>query len=131
MKHKTLSLVLACLIAVPMLFADNTETEVEIQLYEVVNSGFISGDDPLDNPNHGSATPTRPNDFHATITGHTLAVTADNANTTTVVVYNNTGKVVVNQQFVGYTIAQLGTIGNYTIEIHNSTLTLVGEFNAE
>ena len=54
MKHKTLSLVLACLIAVPMLFADNTETEVEIQLYEVVNSGFIGGDDPLNNPNQGS-----------------------------------------------------------------------------
>lgn len=131
MKNKMFTMVLAIVLAMPMLFADNTETEVEIQLIEVVDAGFIGGDDPLGNPNQGSNRPTQPTDFRATISGRTLSITADNANTTHVIVRNSTGNIVVNRQFFGFTTEQLTNSGAYSIEIQAEGITLVGQFNAQ
>ena len=131
MKNKMFTVVLAIALAIPMLFADNTETEVEIQLFEVVDAGFIGGDDPLGNPNKEGTLPPRPTDFRATISGRTLSITADNANTTHVIVRNSTGNIVVNRQFFDFTTEQLTTSGAYSIEIQAEGITLVGQFNAQ
>lgn len=128
MRHKTFSLVLACLIAVPMMFADNSETEIEIQLFEVAESSFIGGDNPLGNPNHGGITPTQPTDFHATISGNILSVTANNANSTLIIVRNVADDILINTTFYGCNVEQLSASGAYTIEIQNGDMTLIGQF---
>jgi len=129
-KTKIWVLALGLILAMPfVLFAE--EQEVEIELIEVVGGGFLPGDDPLDGSGHIGANPTDPNQFHATITGRTLAVTSANANATQVIVRNAAGNVVVNTQFYGYTSQQLSASGAHSIEIHNGGLTLVGNFQAQ
>ena len=127
MKNK-IFILLAMLIAMPILFADPVINEVEIELMEV--AGFLPGDNPLDDPLLGDDTPTRPNEIRATIAGCLLSVTADNSNLTRVIVRNSAGNIVLNRQFVGGTMEQLGTTGNHSIEIQNGGMTLVGMFSA-
>lgn len=107
-------------------FAD----EVEIELFEV--SGFLPGDNPLDDPIHGGGgdTPPQPNEFRATITGHTLSITSGTYSAQ-VIVRDELGTPVLNRQFVGGTIEQLSTSGNYSLEINSGSLTLVGMFAAQ
>ena len=126
MMKQILSFVLALFLAVPVLFAD--PVEVEIQLIEIGGFGLIGGDDPWGNPDDYPTTPPRPTDFHATITGNALTVTVDNTNSTNLIVRNASGNVVVNSQFVSLTSEFLSTSGNYSLEIHNGGLTLVGQF---
>ena len=72
MTKKFLILALVALFTMPcVLRAD----EVEIQLMEVIGMGTLPGDDPLDNPDKEGDTPTRPNDFRATISGNALFIT--------------------------------------------------------
>lgn len=111
------------------IYADELETE--ITLFEVVETSIIGGNDPLDNPSKGTDNPTRPNQFHATIAGRTLAISVDNDNLNIIIVRNNVGAVVINHQFVGYCTELLTSEGEYTIEISNSSFTLVGQFYAE
>ena len=127
-KFKFLALALGLILAMPM-FLTADEPEVEILLVEVM--GSLPGDDPLDGPGQSGSDPTRPTDFHATIAGRYLAVTADNANNTQVIVRNASGNVVLNRQFVGFTAEQLSASGAHSIEIHNGGLTLVGNFQAQ
>ena len=63
MKHK-IFILLAMLIAMPILFADPVINEVEIELMEVAGAGFIGGDDPLDSPREEGTNPPQPTDFH-------------------------------------------------------------------
>ena len=107
-------------------FAD----EVEIELFEV--SGFLPGDNPLDNPINGGGgdTPPQPNEFRATITGHTLSITSGTYSAQ-VIVRDELGTPVLNRQFVGGTIEQLSSSGNYSLEINSGSLTLVGLFEAQ
>lgn len=105
-------------------FAD----EVEIELFEV--SGFLPGDNPMDNPINGEDTPPRPNDFRATIAGHTLSITSGTYSAQ-VIVRGELGTPVLNRQFVGGTIEQLSSSGNYSLEINSGSLTLVGQFEAQ
>lgn len=107
-------------------FAD----EVEIELFEV--SGFLPGDNPLDDPIHGGGgdTPPQPNEFRATITGHTLSITSGTYSAQ-VIVRDELGTPVLNRQFVGGTIEQLSSSGNYSLEINSGSLTLVGLFEAQ
>lgn len=107
-------------------FAD----EVEIELFEV--SGFLPGDNPLDDPIHGGGgdTPPQPNEFRATITGHTLSITSGTYSAQ-VIVRDELGTPVLNRQFVGGTIEQLSTSGNYSLEINSGSLTLLGVFEAQ
>ena len=107
-------------------FAD----EVEIELFEV--SGFLPGDNPLDGPDVGGGgnVPTQPTDFRATITGRTLEITSG-THATRVLVRNSVGNTILDRQFVGGTIEQMPTSGNYSLEIQSGSLTLVGFFQAE
>ena len=126
---KFLSLALALFLAVPVLFAD--PVEVEIQLIEVGGSGLIGGNDPFGNPAQEGDVPPRPTDFCATITGNTLAVTVLNTNSTNLIVRNASGNVVVNSQFVGLSTELLSNSGNYSLEIQNGGMTLVGAFSVQ
>lgn len=102
--------------------------EVEIELMEV--SGFLPGNDPLGSPEQEGNNPPQPNDFRATITGRTLAITSG-THSARVIVRDNTGTSVLDRQFVGGTIEQLSTSGNYSLEINSGTLTLIGLFVAQ
>ena len=107
-------------------FAD----EVEIELFEV--SGFLPGDNPLDDPIHGGGgdTPPQPTDFRATITGSTLAITSG-THSAQLIVRNSAGTQVLNRQLVGGTVEQIASPGSYSLEIQSGSLTLVGFFEAE
>ena len=130
---KTKNLLWLCvslfLLAVPVTQAYATDEEVEIELLEV--SGFLPGDNPLDDPIHGGggATPPQPTDFRATITGSNLAVTVTNTHAVNMTVRNASGNTVVSRQFVGGTMEQLPS-GAYSLELNSGSLTLVGAFVA-
>ncbi|MBQ7697374.1 MAG: hypothetical protein IJT35_02190 [Paludibacteraceae bacterium] len=130
MKHiKLLWLFVSLILAfAPTVKTTALDDEVEIELMEV--AGFLPGDNPLDDPLIGGDTPPSPADFRATIAGSMLSVTADNSNLTRVIVRNSAGNIVLNRQFVGGTMEQLGTTGNHSIEIQNGGMTLVGMFSA-
>jgi len=128
MTKRLLIYALGLFLAMPM-FLTADEPEVEILLVEVM--GSLPGDDPFDGSGEIGPRPTQPTDFHATIAGRYLAVTADNANNTQVIVRNASGNVVLNRQFVGFTAEQLSASGAHSIEIHNGGLTLVGNFQAQ
>ena len=130
MKHFNLLLLFVSLI---LAFAPTVKTtalddEVEIELMEV--AGFLPGDNPLDSPIGQGSDPTHPNEIRATIAGSLLSVTSDNSNLTRVIVRNSAGNIVLNRQFVGGTMEQLGTTGTHSIEIQNGGMTLVGMFSA-
>ena len=116
------------LLAVPAVQTSASDDEVEIELLEV--SGFLPGDDPFSNPEQEPPTPPRPNEFRATITGSTLAVTSG-THSAHVIVRNSAGTQVLNRQFVGGTKEQLANSGSYSLEIQSGSLTLVGFFETE
>ena len=118
------------LLAVPAVHASAADNEIEIELMEV--SGFLPGENPLDGSDQGGGgnTPPRPLDFRATITGRTLEITSG-THDARVIVRNNSNMQVLDRQFVGGTIEQLPTAGNYSLEIQSGSLTLVGVFEAE
>ncbi len=131
---KTKSILWLCLglllLAVPVVQTSAFDDEVEIELFEV--SGFLPGDNPLDDPIHGGggSTPPQPNDFRATIAGRTLAITSG-VHSAQVIVRDGSGSAVLNTQFVGSTVEQLSNSGAYSLEIHSGSLTLVGAFVAQ
>ena len=116
------------LLAVPAVQIFASGNEVEIVLMEV--SGFIPGDNPLDDSGQQGNTPPQPNDFRATITGSTLEITSG-THDARVIVRNSSNVQVLDRQFVGGTIEQLPAAGNYTLEIQSGSLTLVGAFEAQ
>lgn len=118
------------LLAIPMMKASAFDDEVEIELFEM--SGSLPGDNPLDDPVHGGGgtTPPRPLDFRATISGRSLSITSG-AYSAQVIVRDELGTPVLNRQFVGGTIEQLSSSGNYSLEINSGSLTLVGLFEAQ
>lgn len=116
------------LLAVPAVQTSAFDDEVEIELLEV--SGFLPGDDPFGNPEQEPPTPPQPNDFRATISGRTLAITSG-TNSAVVIVRNSAGTQVLNRQFVGGTMEQLANSGSYSLEIQSGSLTLVGAFDAQ
>ncbi len=115
------------LLAVPEVQILASGNEVEIVLLEV--SGFIPGDNPLDDSGQQGNTPPQPGDFSATIDGRTLEITSG-TNAAQLIVFDDLGTPVINRQFVGGTIEQISVPGNYTLEIQSGSLTLVGTFEA-
>ena len=115
------------LLAVPVVQTSASDDEVEIQLMEV--SGFLPGDNPLGNPEQEGYEPPQPTEFRATIAGRTLAITSG-THSAQVIVRDGSGSTVLNRQFVGGTIEQIPTSGNYSLEIQSGSLTLVGAFVA-
>ena len=116
------------LLAVPAVQISAADNEVEIELMEV--SGFLPGDNPLDNPEQEGNNPPQPGNFRATITGSTLAITSG-THGARVIVRNSSNMQILDRQFVGGTIEQLPATGNYSLEIHSGSLMLVGVFEAE
>ena len=128
MKTKIIALVLCAILTMPcMLRAE----EVEIQLMEVVEMGVLPGENPQDEGDHMGTTPTRPNDFRASINGNSLSVSRQNsaipsAQATVVKVSN--GSVVLNQQFTSSLLQQITSSGVYVLHIQTAGGALVGQF---
>ena len=128
-KHYFLWLSLSLvLLALPFISVHASGNEVEIELLEI--SGFLPGDNPLDGPKEEGSTPPRPNEFSATITGSTLAITSG-THSAQLIVFDELGVQVLSSQFVGGTIEQIPAPGNYSLEIQSGSLTLVGAFVAQ
>lgn len=103
--------------------------EVEIVLMEA--SGFLPGNNPLDNPDQGGGdTPPQPNEFRATINGQTLAISSG-THSAQLIVFDELGEEVLIRQFVGGTIEQISVPGFYSLEIQSGSLTLIGVFEAQ
>lgn len=116
------------LLAVPEVQILASGNEIEIVLMEV--SGFIPGDNPLDDSGQQGNTPPQPNDFRAAITGSTLEITSG-TNAAQLIVRDDLGEEVLTRQFVGGTIELMPAPGSYSLEIQSGSLTLVGMFDAE
>lgn len=105
--------------------------EIEIQLIEVVEMGFISGDNPLDNPDQNPETPPRPTNFRATINGNALSITKQEVNIPSAqatVVNVTTGSIVLNQQFTSSLYECISNAGVYVLHIQTPGGALVGQF---
>lgn len=128
MKRTFIALVLGALLTIPCALRAE---EVEIQLMEVIQMTPLPGVDPLDGNDHLEPTPTRPNDFRATINGNTLSIekreeAIPSAQAT--VVNAATGGVVVHQQFTNTLSEQIATQGVYALRIETAGGALVGQF---
>ena len=128
MKKSLLALAVGALLAMPcVLHAE----EIEIQLVEVIQMTPLPGYDPLDDPEQSEPTPTRPNDFRATINGNTLSIEKREEaipSAQAIVVNASTGGVVVNQQFTTTLSEQIATQGVYVLHIETAGGALVGQF---
>ena len=105
--------------------------EIEIQLMEVVDMGFIPGDNPLDDPEQSSPTPTRPTNFRATIDGNSLTVLKQETaipSSQAIVVNASTGTPVINEQFTNSLSRQIATSGIYVLRIETADGALIGQF---
>ena len=128
MKRTFIALVLGALLTIPC--ALHAE-EIEIQLVEVIQMTPLPGYDPLDDPEQSEPTPTRPNDFRATINGNTLSVSKENEaipSAQATVVNAATGGVVVHQQFTTTLSEQISAQGVYALHIETAGGALVGQF---
>ena len=128
MRKCFLFVALSALLAMPCILRAE---EVEIQLVEVIQMTPLPGDDPLDGNDHMIPTPTRPNDFRATINGNTLSVSKENEDIPSaqaIVVNAATGGIVVNQQFTNSLLEQISAQGVYALRIETAGGALVGQF---
>lgn len=126
MKRSFLATLLILMLAVPSLYA-----ETVIVLQEVVEIGFIGGDSPLDDPDTEGNTPPRPNDFRATIDGHSLRVIKQNANIPSAqvaVVNASNGGLVLNQLMTDSMEETISNNGVYVLHIETEGGALVGQF---
>lgn len=131
MKTKFLSLVLCALFAMPCVLQAE---EIEIQLSQVIQIGFIPGDGPLDDSGTSTNNPPSPNSFRATINGNALSITKREASIPSAqatVVNASTGGIVVNQQFTNSLSEQINTAGVYVLHIQTDGGALVGQFIVE
>ena len=128
MKKCFFFLALCALLAIPCILRAE---EIEIQLVEVIQMTPLPGYDPLDDPEQSEPTPTRPNDFRATINGNTLSVSKENEaipSAQATVVNAATGGVVVHQQFTTTLSEQISAQGVYALHIETAGGALVGQF---
>ena len=128
MRNKFITFTLIALFAMPVFLRAE---EIEIQLMEVVQMGFVEGDNPLDGPEQSPDVPTRPRDFRATINGNQLTVLKQEAaipSAQAVVVNAATGSVVVNEQFTNSLSRPIANAGVYILRIATAGGDLVGQF---
>ena len=131
MKNKFITLTLIVLFAIPVFLRAE---EIEIQLMEVVQIGFVQGDSPLDGPEQSPDVPTRPTDFRATINGNSLTVLKQDEAipfAQAVVVNASTGSVVVNEQFTNSLSRPIANAGVYVLRIATANGELTGQFIVE
>lgn len=128
MKTKIFTLVLAVLFLMPCVLRAE---EVVIQLMEVITMSPLPGDDPLDGPNQDPSVPTRPASFHATIDGHFLRITKQNANIPSArvsVVNASNGGLALNQLMTDSMEETISDNGVYVLHIETDGGALVGQF---
>jgi hypothetical protein len=127
MKTRIFALALAVLFLMPCV----VRAEVVIQLMEVITMSPLPGDDPLDGPNQDPSVPTRPTSFHATIDGHFLRVTKQDANIPSAqvaVVNASNGGLVLNQLMTDSMEETISNNGVYVLHIETDGGALVGQF---
>lgn len=108
--------------------------EMEIQLMEVAQTGFIEGDSPLDGPEQSPDVPTRPNNFRATINGNSLTVLKQEEAipfAQAIVVSASTGSVVINRGFTSSLNEQIANAGVYVLRIETAGGALIGQFRVQ
>ena len=131
MKTKIFMLILAALFLMPCVLRAE---EVVIQLMEVISMSPLPGDEPLDGPGQHPDDPPRPNDFRATIDGHSLRVIKQNADITSTqvaVVNASTGGLVLNQLMTDSMEETISNNGVYVLRIATAGGDLVGQFIVE
>ena len=128
MKTKLFTFALMALFLMPCILHAE---EVVIQLMEVVMMEPLPGDDPLDGPEQSGNNPTRPTDFRATINGHFLHLTKQNANIPSaqvIVVNASNGGLVLNQSMTNSLEETISNNGVYVLHIETDGGALVGQF---
>ena len=86
-------------------------------------------DDPANETLGGRPRPTR---FHASIDGNQLSVGADTDMPAYVeVIDEETGEVVVEEEFVDETEISIEDAGSYTVQIYSGNTIMTGEFEVE
>ena len=128
MKRKILILTLSALLVTPSVLRAE---EVVIQLMEIIQMSPLPGDNPLDGNDHMGDTPTRPTDFRATINGHFLSITKQDANIPSAqvaVVNASTGGLVLNQAMTDTMEETISNNGVYVLHIETDGGALVGQF---
>lgn len=86
-------------------------------------------DDPLDEVGDGRPRPTQ---IHASIDGNQLSVGADADMPAYVeVIDEETGEVVVEEEFEGETEISIEDAGSYTVQIYSGNTVMTGEFEVE
>ena len=86
-------------------------------------------DDPANETLGGRPRPTR---FHASIDGNQLSVGADTDMPAYVeVIDEETGEVVVEEEFVDETEVTIDQTGSYTVQIYSGNTVMTGEFEVE
>ena len=95
-----------------------------IELYSII---------PLDDPEDDAAGQRPdPNRFHASIDGNQLSVGADTDMPAYVeVIDEETGEVVVEEEFVDETEISIEDAGSYTVQIYSGNTVMTGEFEVE
>ena len=88
---------------------------------------------PLDDANRDTlGERPDPNRFHATIDGNHLSVGADtDAPAYVEVIDEETGEVVVEEEFEGETEIFIEDAGSYTVQIYSGNTVITGEFEVE
>jgi hypothetical protein len=124
MRKNFIALVLSAFLIIPYALCAE---EVEIQLMEVIEMGYIPGDSPLDNPEQSPDAPPRPRSFRATVNGNTINITKlDNSipSAHATIVKSTTGNVILNQDFVTSVSCQVPSTGVYMIHIQTESGTV-------
>lgn len=86
-------------------------------------------DDPIDEVGDGRPDPTQ---IHASIDGNQLSVGADADMPAYVeVIDEETGEVVVEEEFVDETEIYIEDAGSYTVQIYSGNTVMTGEFEVE
>lgn len=99
----------------------------EIHLAEMYS--MTPFDDAMNESNGGRPNPNR---FHASIDGNHLSVGADtDAPAYVEVIDEETGEVVVEEEFVDEIEATIDQAGSYTIQIYSGNTVVTGEFEVE
>ena len=88
---------------------------------------------PLDDPeDDGAGERPDPTRFHASIDGNQLSVGADTDMPAYVeVIDEETGEVVVEEEFVDETEISIEDAGSYTVQIYSGNTVMTGEFEVE
>ena len=102
--------------------------EVEIPLFELTQSGSLSGNEPMDEPGQGDVPPITEH-FHARLIDRTLVITSETTDTSHLLVRNiRNGETVTSRYFVTNTTEPNMAHGMYVLRIQNGDSIFTGRF---